>query len=740
MKKDQKIEIAVYGKGGIGKSTMSANLSTALAMTGRKVLQIGCDPKHDSTRMIMHGKEIQTVLDYLKEHDKNTGKLEEILFTGAFGIGCVEAGGPKPGVGCAGRGIISAFEFLDIHHAKEAYDLVVYDVLGDVVCGGFAVPVRREYADAIFLVTSGEYMALYAANNILRGIRNYDNDTYKRVAGIIYNQRKVADEDGRVNRFAEAVGLPIVAKVPRSNAFAFAEEAKKTVMEMEGFPEEKQIFTDLANKIYDGMPLYKAKPLSDDELEKVVLNIEPIKPLEVLNDTEDNSTGKVSETLEDDTFEKTVSAKRPPLYGCAFNGAATAAIHLTDAMVIAHSPRACAFYTWQNISSPGRKNLFNRGILMPSAISPNFACTDMGQTEAVFGGMEKLSQTVKEAMKKDVGAVVVISSCVSGIIGDDIQSLEELETDETPVIIIDADGVMAGDYMAGIRLCMRRIAEKLIDPTVPPQGRMVNLINETGFSNNNEVNYQIIKSLLEAMNIKINARFLGDTTSSEMRNFCAAPLNILASDSPDGLELKTWLQEKYGSRFTKSCLPIGFQETKNWLYEIAGEFECTELVPKILAKEEEKYKARLEKIRPFLKGKKILITTINSSLDWLLDTADDLEMEVVWIGVLNYLHMPLHISNHEKFQGIASEEVSSVIIQDKIKETKPDIVVTNYTSLLEEGDYVTDTLFMTQVVGFQSGIHVMERWVDLLGKKDSQKKDMKGDWQNDKWLFEKYFG
>ena len=149
------VEIALYGKGGIGKSTVSANLSAALANAGAKILQIGCDPKHDSTRLLMHGRAIPTVLDYLRDVQKDQAQIDSILHEGAFGIGCIEAGGPKPGVGCAGRGIISAFEFLERNDVKASYDVVVYDVLGDVVCGGFAVPMRREYADAIFLVTSG---------------------------------------------------------------------------------------------------------------------------------------------------------------------------------------------------------------------------------------------------------------------------------------------------------------------------------------------------------------------------------------------------------------------------------------------------------------------------------------------------------------------------------------------------------------------------------------------------------
>lgn len=177
-----------------------------------------------------------------------------MLFTGFSGIGCIEAGGPKPGVGCAGRGIITAFELLEKFHIKENYNIILYDVLGDVVCGGFAVPIRREYADTIFLVTSGEYMSLYAANNILRGIRNYDDDQ-RRVAGILYNSRSVKGEDARVSAFAQAVGLPIFARIPRDDVFARAEKHNCTIPELRAEEDSQavgRIFAEAASKILAG--------------------------------------------------------------------------------------------------------------------------------------------------------------------------------------------------------------------------------------------------------------------------------------------------------------------------------------------------------------------------------------------------------------------------------------------------------------------------------------------------------
>jgi nitrogenase subunit NifH len=157
-------QIAIYGKGGIGKSTISSNLSAALAVKNQKVLQIGCDPKHDSTRLLLGGEKINTVLDYIKVTAPDKWRLEDVLFKGYKGVDCVEAGGPKPGVGCAGRGILTTFDLLEKLDIKRLkHDLVIYDVLGDVVCGGFAVPIRHEYADVVYIVTSGEFMSIYAA-------------------------------------------------------------------------------------------------------------------------------------------------------------------------------------------------------------------------------------------------------------------------------------------------------------------------------------------------------------------------------------------------------------------------------------------------------------------------------------------------------------------------------------------------------------------------------------------------
>ena len=231
-------KIAIYGKGGIGKSTTTSNLTAALVAKGYKVMQIGCDPKADSTKNLLGGEELVTVLDAIKEKG-NDVELEDIVKVGYNGALCVEAGGPTPGIGCAGRGIITAFEKLEELDAYEIYkpDIVIYDVLGDVVCGGFAMPIRGGYAHDVFIVSSGEMMALYAASNISSAIKNFGSRGYAKLGGIILNSRNVENEEEIVNKAAEEIGTKVVKKLPRDGHVQLAESQGKTVVD--AFPESE---------------------------------------------------------------------------------------------------------------------------------------------------------------------------------------------------------------------------------------------------------------------------------------------------------------------------------------------------------------------------------------------------------------------------------------------------------------------------------------------------------------------
>ncbi len=818
-------EIAIYGKGGIGKSTLASNISAALSVSGSRVLQIGCDPKHDSTRLLMRGKRIETVLDYIRDTGTLDQKREDILFSGFHGVGCIEAGGPRPGVGCAGRGIITAFELLDRFHIKDDYDTVVYDVLGDVVCGGFAVPIRREYANEIFVVTSGEYMSIYAANNILRGIGSYDTGS-PRVAGIIYNSRNVSGELGRVKRFAGAVGLPVFAEVPRSEVFAECERNNKTVIESlsglapgeeapEGFTEAAAIFTDIAERIKKGVPHYKAIPLSDEDLESLIEGEASMlasgdhasagaggisaacgaacscsgaespgtAPAAGADATNSNGTAPDTSYAPDagsdphhtaDSDSDTAYAagagplskniiRNEPLHGCAFNGAVCMSVHVSDAMVLMHAPKSCAYISWQTVSSTGRRALYERGALLPSSLLPAMEATDMDESDMVFGGTDKLIDRVREitgqsgsrqsdpdpAGKQDPveckdragdptgrkpKALIVVSACPAGIIGDDVDRVKELSTVECPVITVKADGNLSGDYLQGMLMAYTGIAEQIIDPAVKPEPDTVNIVFEKVVIKNAESNFRTIKGFLDEMGIRVNCRFLYNTPYESIRRFCAASLDLLAYRDYTGKILEKFFTEKYGARFYDMQFPVGYEETERWIRGIAEYFGKTEAAERMIAECRDAYYRRIGELRPSLEGKKLFIVTYNHELDWILRAALDCGMEIVRIGVLNF-------SQDEGFR-TSIPEVSAIDVVENydpgqreadIGKLRPDIVLGNYSTEKIEHRAVFDTIPMCPDVGFFSGLDLVERWSGLM------EADNEGEWRNDRALFEKYY-
>ncbi|WP_028505703.1 nitrogenase iron protein NifH [Ruminococcus sp. FC2018] len=247
------IKIAVYGKGGIGKSTTVSNLAVALVKKGLRVMQIGCDPKADSTSLLNGGRRIKTVLDLVREKGDDF-TLEDMVTVGDEGVFCVEAGGPVPGLGCAGRGIIAALERLEKKGAYEKYkpDVVLYDVLGDVVCGGFSMPMHRGYAQKVFIVTSGEKMSCYAAGNIAMAIDNFKGRGYAQLGGLILNRRNVENELENVQTLAKDFGTVIVGDLERSRLVQECDRLGTTVMKKYPDSDMARQYERLADGIMKG--------------------------------------------------------------------------------------------------------------------------------------------------------------------------------------------------------------------------------------------------------------------------------------------------------------------------------------------------------------------------------------------------------------------------------------------------------------------------------------------------------
>ncbi len=277
-------QIAIYGKGGIGKSTTTQNTVAGLASLGKKVMIVGCDPKADSTRLILHAKAQATVMDLVRELGTVEDlELEDVLKIGYGEVKCVESGGPEPGVGCAGRGVITAINFLEENGAYTPdLDFVFYDVLGDVVCGGFAMPIRENKAEEIYIVCSGEMMAMYAANNIAKGILKYSSSGKVRLGGLICNSRKTDREYELIEALARKLGTQMIHFVPRDNQVQRAELRRMTVIEYSPDHNQAEEYRTLAQKIAENKKLVVPTPLQMEELEDLLMQYGIIK------DDEDN--------------------------------------------------------------------------------------------------------------------------------------------------------------------------------------------------------------------------------------------------------------------------------------------------------------------------------------------------------------------------------------------------------------------------------------------------------------------
>ena len=286
-------QCAIYGKGGIGKSTTPQNRVAALAEAGKKVMIVGCDPKADSTRLILHSKAQTSVMEMAAELGTVEDlELEDVLQVGYKDIKCVESGGPEPGVGCAGRGVITAINFLEEEGAyTDDLDFVFCDVLGDVVCGGFAMPIRENKAQEIYIVCSGEMMAMYAANNICKGIVKYASSGSVRLAGLICNSRNTDREDDLIVALAEKIGTQMIHFVPRDNVVQHAEIRRMTVIEYDPKANQADEYRALAKKVIANTKFVIPNPVSMDELEELLMEFG-------IMDVEDESiVGKTAEEL-----------------------------------------------------------------------------------------------------------------------------------------------------------------------------------------------------------------------------------------------------------------------------------------------------------------------------------------------------------------------------------------------------------------------------------------------------------
>lgn len=609
------LRIAVYGKGGIGKSTVSANLSYILSESGLRVLQIGCDPKHDSTRALTKGKSQTTVLDALKGCDRI--ELEDVVLHTECGVDCVESGGPEPGIGCAGRGIITTMNELDrLGLDRSLYDVVLYDVLGDVVCGGFAVPLRRDYSDIIYIVTSGEFMSIYAANNILRGAKNY-NPEIPRIGGLILNRKGMEGEDDIVERFAESVGLPIVARLSRDGLYASAEAEGRTVCELYPDSIPASEFSALRDRVVGqvggGREMYSPMPLSDDMLDSLLKGRRVVR------------NGQPPERA---CARRSASS----LEACAARGAVSAASGVVDMPVIVHGPRACG-YNMANIRDVHLLGDAKTGSVFSTGFADNIFCTDLSDMDSIFGIETKLRELVRRLYEDGSRTMMVITTCIPGIIGTDMMSVKESlerELEGLDLMVVQADGNLTGDVLRGISDVRAQLVG-LIEPGRVRREGVVNLISVSGMGRKPDTAQ--IREMLSHLGYSLGTVLFKDCTLEQIRDAGAAEFTIPMTDGDSSSDL-AMLLERRGLRVLAEPLPMGVKETTEWLRALENDGNRSS-VRSYISRYIREYEDVAERARRTTAGKSVYVALrFNSNVDWVVETLEDLGMDVVKVARL----------------------------------------------------------------------------------------------------------
>ncbi|MCL2032001.1 MAG: AAA family ATPase [Methanomassiliicoccaceae archaeon] len=603
--------VSIYGKGGIGKSTISSNISYGLSEKGFNVLHVGCDPKHDSTKLLMNSIQQNTFMDYLTDSDMANPILE-----GSNGVSCIECGGAIPGLGCAGKGIVRMFDYLKENSSGD-YDIRIHDVLGDVVCGGFSVPMRKEFADAIVLVISDEFMSIYAANNILIGIRNLNNGPC--ILGAVIN-RKTLDKGHFAEEFARAAKLPILGRVSKSDAFAQAERIGSTVLESfsesDSAYEIRNIIDIIIEAAKGSIDLALPYPLTDEAMEGIIsgkcVKAEKLPDKEIIFDF--------------DFYDHGVGMKYFGNYVtpcCTSHGGVKLLQEMSDVGIVLHGPRNCAFLMeYSNL----RRSYKTRSLTDEPSLF-NLYSTCMSDDLTFKGDTERIKETVEKVAEKGYGNIFILPTCAPAAMGTDLKGIaDEISIEGVNVIAVPEDSLFLSSKFGCLDGVLRRMSG-MLDRNLEVIPDTVNLLTYSISVLSRPENIDEISEILNAVGLRPNTVFARGVSIESIKKMPSAEYNIQVGVSMLGDKITEILTE--GREHIVLRMPHGLYEVKAWisaLSEMTGRHGSGDAYLRTI---EKNYYDSINEMRKYTEGKTAMIyERVGSDMDWYIDTLLDMGITV----------------------------------------------------------------------------------------------------------------